>query len=485
MNGDEDYSMKRLVMLAAVLCRALGVGAAESVVSNVQAAQRSGEVLVDITYDLASDNAGNSSVGVELSEDGGKTYRALNEGITGDFGDGIAPGSKKRIVWEPGVEWLGRSVQFKFRLSAGSVPGMVWIEPGSFMMGSSVGEVDRKADEGPQTRVTLTKGFWLGRHEVTQREWAEVMGSNPSEFQEDAELPVESVTWTEAMEYCRRLTERERSADRLPTGHEYRLPTEAQWEYACRAGRTNATAFGQSLGSTQANFDGNYPFGEGAKGPYLGRTAKVGSYAPNPWRLYDMCGNVGEWCLDWYQDRLPGGSVTDPTGPAQGSYRVIRGGSWHGYAILCRSAYRSYNYPTGRESVVGFRVVLAPRGNLIKTLKVSLPKSSFTYTWTLPSTGGSVNATRVMKLNVNVDGTKLTGKIASPSRLGRSPLEIAIEKGMIRGDEISFTVTREFNGNKLTTKYSGKVSADGINGKIESERNGQTLSRAWKAKREK
>ena len=355
----------RRALLVLGLYTALMVGAAEPAVSNVRVAQRPREMRMDLTFDLAGDDGAKLRITVELSEDGGKTYRAFNQGLTGDYGDGIAAGADKRILWEPAVEWLGRSpAALRFRVSAQrSIPGMVWIEPGSFLMGSPPEERERAVEEGPQTRVTLTKGYWMGKHEVTQEEWTAVMGSNPSKFKGEADLPVENVSWEEAMAYCRKLTERERAAGRLPAGYEYNLPTEAQWEYACRAGTTGATAFGESLSSTQANFDGDYPYGGGVKGQNLGRTAKVGSYEPNAWGLSDMHGNVAEWCLDWYGS-YPGESLTDPTGPTKGSGRVIRGGFWFDYAWLCRAAQRRDFAPTIRYYFIGFRPVLAPRSVL-------------------------------------------------------------------------------------------------------------------------
>jgi formylglycine-generating enzyme required for sulfatase activity len=241
-----------------------------------------------------------------------------------------------------------------------AVPGMVWIPPGTFTMGSPASEPDRHSDEGPQTVVTLSRGFFLGKYEVTQREYLDVMGTNPSYFTGDLDRPVEQVTWYEAVEYCNRLTARERAAGRLPAGYEYRLPTEAQWEYACRAGTTTATAFGDSLSSTQANFDGNYPYNGGARGPYLGRTTKVGSYSPNAWGLYDMHGNVWEWCADWYSVSYPGGRVTDPRGPTLGSLRVCRGSSWFAHGRYCRSAYRYGSLPSYWDRNQGFRVALVP-----------------------------------------------------------------------------------------------------------------------------
>lgn len=236
----------------------------------------------------------------------------------------------------------------------------VWIPPGTFTMGSPSSEPDRDPDEGPQTVVTLTRGFWMGKYEVTRGEYQAVMGgNNPSNFQGDLNLPVHTVSWNDATNYCAELTRRERAAGRLPSGYAYRLPTEAEWEYACRAGTTTATAFGDTLSSTQANFHGDFPYNGAAKGPYLQGTAPVGSYAPNGWGLYDMHGNVWEWCLDWRTDSLPGGSVTDPTGPSSGTKRVNRGGSWGFYGRYCRSANRDGDQPSYLEIILGFRVALA------------------------------------------------------------------------------------------------------------------------------
>ncbi len=236
---------------------------------------------------------------------------------------------------------------------------LVWINAGTFTMGSPASEVDRSSDEGPQTIVTITKGFWMSKYETTQEEYLAVMGSNPSGFTGDPQRPVEQMSWFDATNYCVKLTARERVAGRLPQGYEYRLPTEAEWEYACRAGTTTATAFGNSLSSTQANFDGNYPYNGAAKGPCLARTTKVGSYAPNAWGLYDLHGNVWEWCLDWYGP-YPGGSVADPRGPNTGSSRVFRGGSWDYVGGFCRAAFRNGNSPGTRSILIGFRSVLAP-----------------------------------------------------------------------------------------------------------------------------
>ena len=243
---------------------------------------------------------------------------------------------------------------------------MVWISPGTFVMGSPTNEPALGTDETQHT-VTLTKGFCMGKYEVTQAEYLAVMGNNPSYFQ-GGNLPVEKVTWYDAVAYCVALTARERSAGRLPAGYGYRLPTESEWEYACRAGTTTAFHYGAALRSGMANFDGRYEYPPcggttyycyNPSGTYLGRTTSVGSYAPNAWGLYDMHGNVWEWCQDWY-GTYPGGSVSDPQGAPTGSYRVLRGGLWYGYAGDCRSAIRYSNYPTGRGYIIGFRVALAP-----------------------------------------------------------------------------------------------------------------------------
>ena len=241
---------------------------------------------------------------------------------------------------------------------------MVWIDPkekkdkGRFMMGSPGNESARDGDE-KQHQVTLTEGFWLGKYEVTQKEWEDVMGNNPSNFKTSGKrAPVEQVSWEEAKEFCKRLNERERKAGRLPKGYEYSLPTEAQWEYACRAGTETPFAFGSSLSSRQANFDGNYPYGGASKGPYLEKTTEVGSYSPNAWGLYDMHGNVYEWCEDWYGD-YPAGPVTNPSGPPSGSSRVLRGGSWDDRALPCRSASRSRSAPSSRRNDIGFRLALS------------------------------------------------------------------------------------------------------------------------------
>jgi formylglycine-generating enzyme required for sulfatase activity len=180
--------------------------------------------------------------------------------------------------------------------------------------------------------------------------------------QDTARFPVEQVSWEEAVEFCRRLAER---PDEKRFGRQYRLPTEAEWEYSCRGGAMSSTPFpfGASFSSTQANFDGNLPYGGAAKGPYLGRTTPVGSYPANGFGLYDMHGNVWEWCADWYGANYYTQSPRqDPTGPSKGVSRVHRGGSWNSYGVCCRSAYRSSELPANGSLAQGFRVALVSSG---------------------------------------------------------------------------------------------------------------------------
>jgi formylglycine-generating enzyme required for sulfatase activity len=231
---------------------------------------------------------------------------------------------------------------------------LVWIPPGTFTLGSPESEPERSPNEGPQTGVTLTKGFFMSKYLVTQGDYLGIVGSNPSRFTGDTNRPVERVTWFNSSNYCALLTQSEQAAGRLPAGWRYRLPTEAEWEYACRAGTTTMFSYGDdpnyvALGA-YAWFEANSGF----------TTHPVGQKLPNPWGLYDMHGNLAQWCSDWYASTLPGGNVTDPTGPAGPSVsRVIRGAGYFYSASACRSAYRYPWVPAGSDNSIGFRVVLA------------------------------------------------------------------------------------------------------------------------------
>ncbi|NCC53558.1 MAG: formylglycine-generating enzyme family protein [Spartobacteria bacterium] len=228
---------------------------------------------------------------------------------------------------------------------------MVYIEPGTFMMGSPKDEAKRDKDE-TQHRVKLTEGFWIGKYEVTQEQWQRVMGSNPSQFK-GTRNPVEQVSWEDSQEFIRKLNSR-------VTDGGFRLPTEAEWEYACRAGATTPFAFGDCLDTSDANYDGNYPMPGCSKGQYRKKTLSVGSLRANAWGFYDMHGNVWEWCQDWYGD-YPSGNVTNPSGPGSGEDRVLRGGSWYSYAWHCRSADRSRYAPGSRDDTLGLRLARTKR----------------------------------------------------------------------------------------------------------------------------
>jgi formylglycine-generating enzyme required for sulfatase activity len=263
---------------------------------------------------------------------------------------------------------------------------LVRIPRGTFTMGSPAGEVGREVDE-KQHEVEITKEFWLGVHEVTQKQFKALMGFNPSYFSRNGEgkageeygnvkpagfkdqvpantddFPVENVSCNDAADFCKKLSEQ---AAEKNAGRKYRLPTEAEWEYACRGGAPSYQVFhfGNSLSSTQANFNGRFPYGGADKGNYLGRPCKVGSYAKNGFGLHDMHGNIHEWCADWYDKDYHGKSPRrDPQGPSVGSERVLRGGCWCSRGRDCRSANRFRRGPAGRGHDVGFRVALVSSG---------------------------------------------------------------------------------------------------------------------------
>lgn len=285
-------------------------------------------------------------------------------------------------------------------LADNTTAGLGWIPPGTFTIGSPPSEPRRRPDEGPQTQVTLTQGYWVERTFVTIGQWREVMGvgvgdqlikeinddtlydlggkqqplrdfmgwsrtADPSTYlgNEDDNLPMYFVSWNDAQEFCRKLTARERAAGRLPVGYEYNLPTEAQWEYACRAGSTSATYAGPN---TAEVLGGIAWYSANSATGYAGRAVRRGAgprdvalKLPNAWGLYDMNGNIWEWCRDWYGP-YPGGNVTDPTGPATGVFRVNRGGSFGSGPGDERSARRAANPQPEASAYRGFRIALCP-----------------------------------------------------------------------------------------------------------------------------
>jgi len=249
--------------------------------------------------------------------------------------------------------------KFYRALLQGPPTNMVFISPNTFTMGSPTNDLDRNINEGPQTTVTLSRGFWIGKYEVTQGEYLSVMNTNPSNFPGDLSRPVSSITWLDATNYCWKLTQRELAAGRISAGSQYRLPTEAEWECAARAGTSTRFSYGDDPGYASLT---NYAWFLDLS--ILDLTVHpVGQKLPNPWGLYDMHGNVWEWCQDWYGS-LPGGVQIDPTGPAvpsQLSSKVMRGGAYDYPDSSCRSASRLF-YPAtpfNADTDLGFRVVLA------------------------------------------------------------------------------------------------------------------------------
>jgi formylglycine-generating enzyme required for sulfatase activity len=248
---------------------------------------------------------------------------------------GYVPDRKPSVEQLP-VEPFTNSIGMKF----------VWISPGTFRMGSPEEEEVRWRRELAH-RVTLTRGFFMGVHTVTQEEWQAIMGNNPSEFKDEKNLPVESVSWNDCQEFIKKLSDREKKP--------YRLPTEAEWEYACRAGTTTPFYCGATLSTAQANYNGNHVYGTGKQGVHRMKTTPAGSFPANAWGLHDMHGNVFQWCQDWYVD-YPSDHLIDPKGPISGARKILRGGSWNDYPHYCRSAYRSVNVPETRGNVIGFRI---------------------------------------------------------------------------------------------------------------------------------
>jgi len=240
------------------------------------------------------------------------------------------------------------------------------IPAGTFLMGAPSGETGHFPNETPQHEVTLTRPFYLGLYPVTQRDYETVMGTNPSLFgtghNGEVNHPVEQVSLEDAVRFCEELSAR---PEEHVAGRVYRLPTEAEWEHACRAGTTTPFSWGSTASSTQANFSGQNSYGGAPTGPYLERTTPVGSYPPNAFGLYDMHGNVWEWCNDWYDKNYYENSPReDPPGPPAGDVHVLRGGSWYivGRGIRCAERCYTGEAPVTRPGSVGFRVAMTLRG---------------------------------------------------------------------------------------------------------------------------
>ena len=237
------------------------------------------------------------------------------------------------------VEDLGNGIKLE----------MVYIPGGSFLMGSPDTETGRRDSEGPQHKVTL-KPFYMSKYPITQEQYQVIMGDNPSHFK-GKNRPVERVSWYDATNFCQKLSKK--------IGGKYSLPSESQWEYACRAGTTTPFYFGETITPELVNYDGNYTYGDEPKGEYRKKTTSVGEFPPNAFGLYDMHGNVWEWCADDFHENY-NGAPTDGSVWLNGDKdkSCLRGGSWNGNPSNCRSAYRlDYDRRDGHDDIIGFRLV--------------------------------------------------------------------------------------------------------------------------------
>jgi formylglycine-generating enzyme required for sulfatase activity len=272
---------------------------------------------------------------------------------TGEQGVSAADVRRAQKVW---AKYLGRSVEETIEIADGVKMTFVSVPPGKILMGSLEDEQERVAEEETLHEVTITEPFDLAVTEVTQRKYEALIGTNPSNFK-GADRPVEMVSWEDARDYAAQLTKKRQ--DR----HVYLLPTEAQWEYSCRGGRGNSRPFGigdgRALSSLQANFGGNDPYGGADSGPNRAATCDVHSFPGNALGLFDIHGNVWEWCADWHGP-YGAGAVINPTGPAEGLGRVLRGASWYNVGANCRAANRHWMEPGTRNEGMGFRLARTP-----------------------------------------------------------------------------------------------------------------------------
>ncbi|MFL2913727.1 MAG: formylglycine-generating enzyme family protein [Opitutales bacterium] len=355
-------------------------------VTNISYHQRAGvdgnlTKLVDIHYDLE----GNRSMYVEFffSPDGGDSFPVHCTAMVGASGMGVTAGIDLNATWDASIDWdqnftdRGRiMVKATYGSQPTGVPGMegnetgtndfmpnhfvpsamnlemIWVDPGTFTMGSPTSEPDRGTDE-TEHMVTLSSGFYLGKYEVTQEQYEAVMAGNtdginatPSQWTGSPNLPVEYVSWNKIQTFLNRLNNSEQAAGGLPGGWEYVLPTEAEWEYACRAGTTTAYSWGADINASKAN----------SVESGFQQTVAVGSFPPNPWGFHDMHGNVSELVWDLYDGAYPTQPVTDPSNSDFGTWRVYRGGSWDLPATNIRSSIRSSMEPYLSSFSTGFRL---------------------------------------------------------------------------------------------------------------------------------
>ena len=380
--------------------------AAPPVVTNVHASQAMLSQTVNIYYDLADSDSSTVRVSLQVSSDGGNTWTVPAFSLSGaDIGEAVQPGDDKHIRWDAGTDWPGqKSSTMRFRVIANDDPipaGMVLIPAGNFQMGDASVPFDGSTDERPPHTVFVS-AFYMDRFEVTKALWDEVRawGSSNGRGYDDLPVgggkasahPVQTISWYAMVKWCNARSQKEgltpcyytndaqtpatiykmgsvnvTNAQVKWSANGYRLPTEAEWEKAARGGLSGKRfPWGDTITHSQANYYSlssysydvsptrNYHPTYAVNGtPY---TSPVGSFAPNGYGLYDMAGNVSEWCWDWYGSSYYSTSPgTDPQGPPPGSYRVFRGGSWRHNAIYCRSANRSYNSPGNSYDSIGFR----------------------------------------------------------------------------------------------------------------------------------
>ncbi len=378
--------------LACLLFTASSVAAG---VSNVRVEQRSGSQVVDVYYDLSGE-ADSYTVTLEVSSDGGETYDGSAVSLSGDIGPGVHPGSNRHIAWDAGSDWEAQEyTRVRVRITAepsdvGPAPeGFALIPAGSFSMGDHFG--DGWSEELPVHTVYVS-AFYMGRTPLTKAQWDEVRSwaaSNgytdlPAGGGKGPDHPVHSVNWFDAVKWLNAWSERDglepvyrvggtvyKTGENTPTidysANGYRLPTEAEWEKAGRGGLSGRRfPWGDTISHDEANYyssssysydvsatRGHHPAYNDGTSPY---TSPVGSFAPNGYGLYDMAGNVWEWCNDWYSGTYYSTSpAVDPTGPSSGSYRVRRGGGWDGNAVSTRVSLRRFNSPAVRWNNYGFR----------------------------------------------------------------------------------------------------------------------------------